>query len=47
MRILPDAVRGDPGFGVVVVAGAAGVLVCGGSLQAPNRKAAVASARRD
>jgi hypothetical protein len=46
MRILPDAVTGEPVAGLVVV-GAAGVLVLGGSLQAPNRKAAVASARRD
>jgi len=47
MRILPEAVTGEPAAAVLVVVGAAGVLVLGGSLQASSRKAAVASAKRD
>ena len=47
MRILPEGVTGEPAVGVVVVGGVAGVLVLGGSAQAPSRKAAVASAKRD
>jgi hypothetical protein len=47
MRILPDAVTGEPEAVVVVVDGAVGVLVLGDSPQAASRKAAVASANRD
>jgi hypothetical protein len=47
MRILPDAVTGEPEAAVVVVDGAVGVLVLGDSPQAASRKAAVASANRD
>jgi hypothetical protein len=46
MRILPDAVTGDPAV-VVVVDSAVGVLVLGDPPQAARRKAAAASANRD
>jgi hypothetical protein len=46
MRVLPDAVIGEPAAGPVV-AGAAGVLVLGATEQAPNRKAIVASVKKD
>jgi hypothetical protein len=47
MRILPEAVTGDPTDAVTVVDCPAGVLVLGGSPQAASRKAMAASAKRD
>jgi hypothetical protein len=47
MRILPDAVTGDPTDAVTVVDCVPGVLVLGDPPQAASRKAAVASANRD
>ena len=46
MRVLPEAVVGDPTLGAVVVSGA-GVLVFGDPPQAPSKKAETASAKRD
>jgi hypothetical protein len=47
MRILPEAVTGDPTDAVTVVDSGVGVLVFGVSPQAASRKAAEASAKRD
>src|SRR5690349_19193848 len=47
MRALPEAVVGEPGCGPVGLGGGGGVVVCGASVQAPNRKATVASARNE
>jgi hypothetical protein len=45
MRALPEAETGEPAAGVV--AGLAGVLVWGASLQAPATKSVAMSAKKD
>jgi hypothetical protein len=47
MRILPEAVTGEPTAAVTVVDCVPDVLVLGDPPQAANRKATVASANRD